>query len=155
MSNKGLTLVELLVALSISAVILVTVITFYFNGISFWTGGSTRLELQQHARIAAEELVNEMTVASDVCIDRSRQEVRYQKKVGEEELEYRFYLQAEQLLHRLPGGASVPVASFIEKLDFCPDGEVVSGSVISFTLTVSDGKVRIRLRSMVKPRNLH
>lgn len=113
-----------------------------------------RSELQQHARIAAEELANELTWADMVRVNRESREIVYTKKAAGTEGEYKFYLQQKQILLRLPGGVSVPVASCIEDLGLAPDGKVNAGSVVTIMVYGADGENTVRFRLKVKPRNL-
>ncbi len=154
MAQKGLMLVELLVVVAIMGIIFAAITGFYFTGIQGWQSGSVQIDLQQHVRIAVDELVNELYVATWIKVDREKRIIEYKKKVDGVERPYRFYLLGRQLMHRLPGGTAVPLASFIDNLDVEPGGVVAAGEVITFTVTASEQGSIFSMRSGVAPRNL-
>lgn len=154
MKERGLTIVEMLVALSLLSVALAGAQAIYFGGIKSFTTGAVDADVRQHARIAAEELVNELILATELRVDQARQIVTYKKKVGNEERQYTFYLQNRQLLHGLPGGTAVPVAQFIDSFRAEPNGTLGGGGLVCFSIMASDQGCRVEVRCSVKPRNL-
>lgn len=149
MREKGFTLVEMLVVLGLAGLALAALCTVYFGGERQWEAGSRLAELRQHARVASEEVANELMVAVETGITHGGTHLFYKKETGGELREYRFYLQGNQLLHGLPAGTAVPVASYVQ--DF---GAEVTGALVTFWLTVGEGDASVSVRSSVLPRNL-
>jgi prepilin-type N-terminal cleavage/methylation domain-containing protein len=152
--EEGLTLVELLVVMAVMGIIFSAVTAFYASGIQGWKSGSVQVDLQQHVRIAVDEVVNELNVATWVKVDGEKRIVEYRKKVEGVERGYRFYLLGRQLMHGLPGGTAVPVAGFIDNIEFEPDGVMKAGDMLTFTVTASEQESTFSMRSGVAPRNL-
>lgn len=149
MREKGFTLVELLVALGLAGLALLALGTVYLGGERQWEAGSTRVELWQHARVAAEEVVNELVAAVEVGSAGGGTQLLYKKMVDGKPSDYRFYMLGNQLLHGLPAGTAVPVASYVQ--GFRAD---VEGGLVTFWLAVGEGGESVTVRSSVRPRNL-
>ena len=67
-NNKGLTLVELLVAMSILFLVLSAAYSFLNLGNSSYTRGADRFNTQSTLRIAAEHITNEIRFATSINI---------------------------------------------------------------------------------------
>ncbi|MBS4030492.1 MAG: prepilin-type N-terminal cleavage/methylation domain-containing protein [Clostridiales bacterium] len=152
--DRGVTLMELLVGLSLMALVLTVTTSFYSLGVKNWEDGSWQTEILQHARVAADELVNELTYACEVTVDGAGRSVEYKKEVDGVCRSYRFYQLNRQLLLRLPAGVSVPVAGYIEDLVLEPEGKLGRGDTLTVTVTVEDQGRRSELRVTVRPRNV-
>lgn len=75
---------ELLVVLAILAPLLSVVGTFIPYGMQCWNRNEALAEAQQHARIALDEMQNELALACWVEVDSVNQRVTYEKRVGNE-----------------------------------------------------------------------
>ncbi len=155
MSERGMTVIELLVASVLLLLALAMGTAFHSFAMAGWNGETRRAELGQYVRIAAEELVEELNFAGAVWVDSGKQEILYSKKKDGKEQAYRFYLLGSQLMLRLPGGSSVPIASGIEQFVQGPDGEVPPGGAVVLSIRASGGDGgAVELRSCVRPRNI-
>lgn len=143
---------ELLVVLAILAPVLSVVGTFAPFGIQCWNRHEALTEAQQHARIALDELQNELAFARWVEVDSAKQRVTYEKSVGNEWKRYVIYLLEGQLLQRLPEGTSVPLASNINALLLSPNG--ATGQVVYVTVVANYDGSEVVLRTAILPRNL-
>lgn len=151
---KGVTLVELLVGLSLMVLALTVTTAFYSMGVNNWDDCSWQTEILQHARVAADEIVNELMYACEVTVDGAARTVNYKKEVEGVCDSYRFYLLNRQLLLRLPEGVAVPVAMYIENIVLEPEGKLGRDDVLTVTVMVEDRGKRSELRVTVKPRNI-
>lgn len=153
MREKGATLAELLVAAALLQLVLVGLFAFYAAGSRFFETGVLRAELQQHARLAVEELAYELFWANNVVANVAGKEIRYLKKVDGALKPYRFYLTGSQLLLGLPGGTSVPVACFIEDLLIEPGGVLPAGAALGVAVVASCAGQSVTLSVKILPRN--
>ncbi len=152
--EKGVTLIELLIGLSLMALAFTVTAAFYSIGVKSWDDGSWQTEILQHARVAADELVNELTYASEVTVRGVEGRVDYIKEVNGIRKRYRFYQLGRQLLLRLPAGVSVPVASHIDAVIFEPEGKLKAGDVLTVTIKTEAQDMRSEIRVSIKPRNI-
>lgn len=143
---------ELLVFLAILAPVLSVVGTFVPFGIQCWNRHEGLIEAQQHARIALDELQNELVFACWVEVDSANQRVTYEKRVGNGWKRYVIYLLEGQLLHRLPEGTAVPLASNINALLLSPNGAI--GQAVFVTVVATSDGSDVVLRTAIVPRNL-
>ncbi len=65
-NEKGFTLAELLVAVAVLGLVLEAVVVVQQNGVQAYIAGSTRVEAQQNARIALDEMAREIRQASAI-----------------------------------------------------------------------------------------
>jgi len=147
--EAGFTLLELLVVLALSGTVLAAIFSFYVLGISNYTRGTERLELQQSVRLAADLIVREIRFADSLTIlDKS--EVMYTKKEEGPRKTYRIkHIKEEVVLYI--NQTQTKVASNIIKLDFAFDEE---SGLLYFHIVGSNEKQRYDISSSVKPRNL-
>lgn len=150
--SKGVTLVELLVVLLLMSMAFTVTTAFYSMGVKNWEDGSWQTEILQHARVAADELVNELTYACEVTVE--GRTVEYKKEMDGVCQSYRFYLLNRQLLLRLPEGVAVPVAMYIEDMVLEPEGRLGRNDVLTVTVMAEDRGLRSEIRVAVKPRNI-
>lgn len=152
--ERGFTLIELLVASALTVMVVAGAVTFYSAVLLGWSSMSERAGVQQHARIAVEEIVNELIFARGVWIDCVRQEVRYSKIKDGVEAEYMFYLLGNQLCLKLPEGTAVPIANYIECFVEGPEGEVKAGEMVSLVVRAVGTGGTVEVKSGVWPRNI-
>lgn len=67
--NKGITLIELLVAIAIMSMVLAIGYNMYYYGTKSFTGGTTQAHLQQNARLVDEYFKKELRNVGDIKID--------------------------------------------------------------------------------------
>jgi prepilin-type N-terminal cleavage/methylation domain-containing protein len=152
--QRGFTLIELLVASALTVLVVAGAVTFYSSSLLGWSKMSERAGVQQHARIAVDEIVNELVFATGVWVDCGRQEVRYRKIKDGAEAEYMFYLLGSQLCLKLPEGTAVPIANYIQCFVEGPEGEVEAGEMVNLLVRAEGQGGTVELRSGVWPRNI-
>lgn len=64
--SRGATLLEVMLAVTVFGLILAAVLTFYSGGLQSWARGSSAVDIQQNARIAMFEIINELRYAAAV-----------------------------------------------------------------------------------------
>ncbi len=154
MDERGVTLAELLVALSLLLLALCAAVTFHGFCLAGFDSMAGRAETGQHARIAAEELVAELQYARAVWVDCANQRVRYSKlKDGREEI-YMFYLAGQQLLLYLPGGTAASIANNIESFVLGPEGALGAGEPVLLAVRAAGRGGGVEYRCLVWPRNV-
>lgn len=67
--NKGLTLIELLIALAIVGIISIGLIFMLTQGLKVWTGGTARTDIVDRGRIALDRLSRELRQAERFTIN--------------------------------------------------------------------------------------
>jgi prepilin-type N-terminal cleavage/methylation domain-containing protein len=147
--EKGVTLIELLISVTILGMIMAATNAFYSSGARGWADGNTRAELQQSARVAMDELSNELIWASDVAItangSHSNTAITYKKNSRT----YKFLLQDGNLKIELPDGTVTTVANNILSVQ-----AVSTGKIIELTVAAEKQGRQVVLRAKVSPRNL-
>ena len=102
MNERGMTITELLVALTVLSIVLGGVFTLQHQGQLAYLMGSARVEVQQNARVALDLMVNELRSAQSVTavagcdvgcsdvtfVDQNGQTVRYLKNSANLERTY-------------------------------------------------------------------
>lgn len=76
-AEKGYTLIELLVTLSIVGFIITAVYSFYLTGLQGWQRSIEQVEYQQSARIALDKIVRELTNAREISLHDNGKEIRF------------------------------------------------------------------------------
>lgn len=140
-------------AVSLLVVVLTAVLTILPWGGQGWERQTTQSNGQQHARIAMEELVNELLYAYRIEVNPVMGMITYYKENRGDLQRYRVYLLGEQLLLDLPEGTAVPLASCIEGIILHPAGTLYPGDVLTLTLQVNQ-QVRHEVRTAVVAKNL-
>lgn len=141
-------------ATALLVVVLAAVVTLMPWGGQSWLQSAAAAEAQQHARLAMEEMVNEIKYAYGVVVDEEKQSLTYYKKRSGNLRHYRIYVAGSQLLLGLPEGTAVPLANHIEALSLSPEGELERGDVLTMTLKVSTAAQTVTLRSAVAAKNI-
>ena len=159
--EKGLTLVEILVALAILTIVLGTAINLYLQGVFSWQRQDHFLEAQDNLRIAADRLVRELRQAQRLDGASSSSRAIFYLLYPENnntltEQRVYYYLQGN-VLYREWKGVANPVASHITgfSLEYAPASEpsiskrnlvtiTLSGQVKNGKETVLQTKVRLR-----------
>jgi prepilin-type N-terminal cleavage/methylation domain-containing protein len=98
--EKGFTLIEILVTLSMVGLIIAAVYNFYLSGLSGWERSTDQVEYQQSARIALDKIVYELVAAKDINIRNQGREIRF--SVPGDLRVYRFRLNGPQLVLDAP-----------------------------------------------------
>lgn len=155
-SEKGLTLIELLVTLAITGFIITALYTFYLAGLNSWNRAVDRLEYQQTARIALDKVISELRYAQEVEIVQSSPQMLYfyTKHNGKNTL-FRFRLSSGQLLFEQRKDfdthhATNVVALGIKNLLFTIDDD----ENVLITITAGEGQREVTLSGSVHPRNI-
>ena len=61
--SRGVTLLEVMLAVTVFSLIMASVLTFYSGGLQSWARGSAAIDIQQNGRIAMFEIINELRYA--------------------------------------------------------------------------------------------
>ncbi|MDO9536293.1 MAG: prepilin-type N-terminal cleavage/methylation domain-containing protein [Bacillota bacterium] len=64
--SRGVTLLEVMLAVTVFSLIMAALLTFYSGGLQSWARGSATIDIQQNARIAMFEIINELRYAAAV-----------------------------------------------------------------------------------------
>lgn len=64
--ERGMTLLEILLASAVFSIIFAAIMTFYGGGLRSWIKGTTAIDLQQNARIALYEITHELRYATGI-----------------------------------------------------------------------------------------
>ncbi|MFO7952357.1 MAG: prepilin-type N-terminal cleavage/methylation domain-containing protein [Bacillota bacterium] len=177
--QNGMTLIEIMVALSILGLVLTAIYSFYLSGLSGWYRSTGQMEYQQTARIAMDKMIRELRFAHSInfndqgkCYSESGDEFAFnhhyeiicfktKKESSDSDLTlYRFRLAGEDESDQLffeqrtdnnNHYATNLVAKNVTALEFivAEDTEIIS-------ITVSAGKdeKKYTLTGSVRPRNL-
>ncbi len=144
-SERGFTLLEVLVAVTIFGVVLVTAYTFYGEARQVWERKTAAIDLQQNARIAIYEITRELRYAwelknlSDLPLfDRTdgsqqgKKNISYTSAEGKE-CRYTFNKGKGSITHKIGIGPSNEIAYDIADLDFfcyAPEGVPGEGGAL-------------------------
>ncbi|NLP37966.1 MAG: hypothetical protein GX357_09960 [Firmicutes bacterium] len=145
---------EMLIASALFVVVLAVVLPFFPLGERSWETEAAKVELQQHGRIAMEEIQHELLYAYQVSCDPAKGIITYYKKISGNLKRYRIYLWGQQLLLDLPEGTAVPLASYVDSFSLAPAGKLQAGQAVIVLLTFSLAEEQITFRSSIMPKNL-
>ncbi len=151
--NKGLTLIELLVTLTIISFLIMSIYTFYLAGLRGWNRSLDHIESQQSARIATDKIIRELRYAYEADLHDQNREIRFKVKGDTRTL--RFRLVGEELVYDSypPGHTNymhTKVALGISDLYFSID----QNNLVTVTISAEGEKSAVTLKSSVRPRNL-
>lgn len=157
-SEKGMTLVEVMVALLIFSIVLGTVYTLYLQGVITWRHGESKLEVQDHLRLAMDRMSRELRTAlylDNNNLNQNNELTFFIVDKNGNPARVRYYLRGTQLLREWQG-TSNPLASNITglNLSYLPAGVPLNKeSLVSIALTgeTEDGKT-LALHTKVKIR---
>ncbi len=157
LSERGLTLVELLLALALTGLMAAAILNFYYCGVRTWQRDVARMDLQQNARAAAEMIDRELRFARWVNLPRVG-EIRYKLKgdLSPDSPDYYrcFTVAGSQLImeeiRNKKGYAYNVVALGIREVRFSLD----TSNNVNFTVTAGGAGDSFTLSSSVQPRNL-
>lgn len=97
--ERGLTLVELLMTFAMLGFVIAALYSFYLAGVNSWNRAGVRLEQQQTARIALDQIIGELRYASEVEIRSGNPEMIYFRKPVDDRMRlHRFRLNGNQLV---------------------------------------------------------
>ena len=152
-SNKGLTLIELLVTLTIISFVLASIYTFYLAGLRGWHRSIDQIEAQQSARIAMDKIIRELRFAHEISLHDQSREIRF--KITGDSRTLRFRREGPELIYdSFPTGTSnymhTKVALGISDLRFSVD----HNNLVTVTITAHGETGASTLQSSVRPRNL-
>jgi prepilin-type N-terminal cleavage/methylation domain-containing protein len=146
-SNQGTTLLEMLVALALGAIIISGLISFYWSGCNIFGDQMERTELQYSARTSMQQMGDDIRSAQEVEIQEYGAKINIVSTSGET---VRYFRQNNQLYREATssrGTAKVPVAENITYLNFASTYRLI-------TVTIEGNRDRItyRLSTSINPR---
>lgn len=146
-AEKGFTLMEVLAAVSVFALIMGSVFSLYIFGINTYKAGSNRVDLQQNIRLASDFITRELRYAHTFA-QISEHEIRY--SIYDSESTYTIKYKDGEIV-QLIGGTEEKIAYAVETLRFGWDG---ANAILNFSISgIADGN-SYALRSAVCLRNL-
>ncbi len=152
-SNRGLTIIELLLTLSMISFIIIAIYSFYITGLRGWQRGTDHMEAQQSARIAMDKIISELRFAHQVSLHDQNREVRFQ--VSGDSRTRRFRLVNNELVFDSyptshPSYFHTKVALGIDELHF----HIAESKLLTVSLNAACNNSRTRLTSAVLPKNV-
>jgi prepilin-type N-terminal cleavage/methylation domain-containing protein len=76
-NKKGLSLIEMMVAVVILGLIILALVTFFTGGTKSWMAGQSQLKAQREARQAIDRMVREIREASDIKDSSTSSEINF------------------------------------------------------------------------------
>lgn len=151
--EKGLTLVELLVALAIISLVLATLYSFYSAGLNSWNRAVSRVEAAQSARIALDRMIRELRYADQVWLTENEGEIRFTAP-HDPYRTLRFRLVGNELVYdSYPTGSpyyfNTKIALELQTIRFTAGPE----NLVLIEITAGDPAAPLRLSGAVYPRN--
>lgn len=140
LNEKGFTLVEVLMALTILLIVLGIAFNFLKTSFDLDRNISQSVDLQQNARFAMQSIVRDLKNGTNIQLVNS-QRIKFTDGLGTQTVEYR--LSGDQLI-RDENNSNSPVASSISQLNFAKGGDL-----ITINLTASQNNQQVSLRSKV------
>lgn len=152
-SEKGLSLIELVVTLAIISFIIMAIYTFYLAGLKGWQRSQDQIESQQSARIAMDKINRELRYAYEISLHDHNREIRF--KIKRDSRTLRFRLEGEELIFdSYPKGQfnymHTKVALGISSLHFSIAGD----NLVTVTIVAVNGSNPFNLKTSVRPRNI-
>ncbi|MDY6826634.1 MAG: prepilin-type N-terminal cleavage/methylation domain-containing protein [Bacillota bacterium] len=152
-TEKGFTLIEVIVTLALLSMVLTTLYSFYLFGLQSWQRGIDQTEIQQSARIAMDTMIRELQKAEEFSLHNENSEIRFHIPGDSRTMRFRL-LNNELVWESYPSGSigyfHNKVALGIEELSFA-----TRGNLIAITLTAGSGEGSVRLSSSIRPRNTY
>lgn len=152
-SQRGLGLIELVIALSLLSVVLAAVYSYYFFGNRSFSTGEAQQNLQQNVRHASAFVTNEIRFASEV-------EILSENPLSFESGWYYIYLKdgdEENIFFRSDDGEK-PIPGIITDDTSYDSGALVfngaGSNVLQFTISASNNDQNYNIESQVQPLNI-
>lgn len=146
-SNQGTTLLEMLVALALGALLISGLISFFWSGINIFGDQAERTELQYSARTSMQQMGDDIRSAQAVEIQEYGAKINIVSTSGETVRYYRLNNQLYREATSSRGTAKVPVAENIAYLNF-----VGTYRLITVTVEVKRDGITYRLSTSINPR---
>ncbi|MCD5401097.1 prepilin-type N-terminal cleavage/methylation domain-containing protein [candidate division NPL-UPA2 bacterium] len=153
-TNRGFTLIEILVTFALLSLVLGATITFYFMGIKAHQRGVMRTDLQQNARIAMIKIEDELRGAKGDSVDIPYPSRLDFTQADDPNTQHSFRLQGSDL-EFLTGNTPAKVANHVTSLNFAtgPTGVIVYTITVGVGEGEGEGEQSVTLSSSIKPRN--
>ena len=142
-NNKGFSLIEMMVVVTILGLIVLGLVTFFTGGAKSWVAGQSQLEAQRNARQAMDIMVREIREASEITTNNDTEIIFDTPWVTG--ITYK-------LLNNTINRNNIPLINNVSNLDF----DYPSLSKVHILLEVdvdNDGKPDITLNTDVNLRN--
>ena len=154
--NKGLTLIELLVTLTVLGFIIFAVYTFYLSGLKSFNRSIDHMEYQQSAHISLNKIIYELRYASEVEIRNHNNEMIYFRAnyKGKSTL-FRFRLSGNQLLFEQRKDNDTHYTYNVIALGITGMTFIIEDNKTVFvTIQAGDESKKVFLSGSVRPRNI-
>ncbi len=145
---KGLTLIEVIITVSIIAIILSGIYGVLGGSLNIWKISSEQMDLQQNARIALNTI--EMDLKRADTIQPSSSKTKISMRVGYDIIGYE--LSGDKIQRTSFGAGHNPLAYSVEKLQFDYYPSVNDCSLVSISLELKNERQTYKLSSKVKIR---
>jgi len=146
--EKGLTLIELIVTLTIISFLLGGIYVILGGTFKVWLQGSEKMDIQQNARIAINTLETEIRRADRVNVNSSSTSLNLTINGRLT----RYYLSGTQLLRNVSGEGNNPVAYNIKQLKFTYYPTVNSCSLVEIYMELESQGYVYKIASKVNVR---
>ena len=149
--ERGVTLVEILVALAITGLITGTLVTAIYQIYQVTGWGSNQMRVQHDLQNAATWLNRDVVSASEAEIIGSRMVLTIPTSIIDTINITYTYSEAEGTLSRDSGGSSLIIARRVDSVDFSATGTVTSVITITITSRASDVTQSATLQLDMRP----
>ncbi len=136
--ERGVTLVEILVALAITGLITGTLVTAIYQIYQVTGWGSNQMRVQHDLQNAATWLNRDVVSASEAGVTDSRMVLTIPYCITATLTVTYTYSAADRTLARDSGGSELIVARHVDSVDFSATGTVTSVIIITITSRASD-----------------
>ena len=137
-SQRGFTLPELMVALAVTGLVCAGIFVIQQQGQQAYVMGSNRIETQQTARVALEEMIRELRSAQSVTALTSATDLTF---VNESGVTIR-YQTSGTTLNRIEGGVTTPLIGGVQALTMTYYS-VFNVQTNTYTTTATPNAVRV------------
>jgi len=127
-NNKGFTLVEVMVVLTILVLVIAALSTLFESSMHSWSRVNNQTELQQNLRLSLNFITEDIKNSKGILEDSNENKIilkmsedntlEYGLKIDNQGAEHTYHLSGQALYIKENGGNMEPVTSFINNLTF-------------------------------------
>jgi prepilin-type N-terminal cleavage/methylation domain-containing protein len=132
-NKKGFTLIEIIIAMAIFLIVMVTIYSFFLTNYKFLNRVSLETEIQTEAEKAIEKITNIAMESSDVDIiedidGKIKNSIGHVKLSKNGVMEYAFTVENHKLMLAIDASAPIQVADFVEYI-ICKENTITNNGV--------------------------